>query len=303
MVKGTIFFSLVLLAACTGSRNNSSNQIVNPPDSFTNDTPHLVSSQFVFTEGPAADKDGSIYFTDQPRDQIWKYDIDGKLSLFMDSAGRSNGLYIGKDGAIISCADEHNELLSISPDKQITVLLKGSPGKAFNGPNDLWLDRSGGIYFTDPYYQRDYWTRKKSDLPYEGLYYLPAGASSAILLDSTMVRPNGIVGTPDGKILYVSDIGAGKTYRYTINSAGNVSGRQLFVEKGSDGMTLDQLGNLYLTGQGVTAFDPSGTKVFFLPIPSRWVANLCFGGRNGDQLFITASESVYVIKMQVKGAW
>ena len=122
----------------------------------------LISDQFSFTEGPAVDKDGNVYFTDQPNNRIWEYSTDGKLSVFLENAGRSNGMYFDKDGNLITCADEHNQMWSIAPDGKVTVLLTEFEGVHFNGPNDLWIDKKGGIYFTDPYYQRDYWTRQKT---------------------------------------------------------------------------------------------------------------------------------------------
>ncbi|HRP56682.1 SMP-30/gluconolactonase/LRE family protein [Agriterribacter sp.] len=260
-----------------------------------------VSDRFRFTEGPAADKKGNIFFTDQPNDKIWKYDTEGNLSVFMDRSGRSNGLYFDKNGNLIACADERNELWSIDPDKKVTVLLDGFNGIRFNGPNDLWIDKKGGIYFTDPYYQRDYWERKQPDMDAQQLYYLAKGAQEAIVADADFVRPNGITGTPDGRWLYVADIGAGKTYRYQINKDGSLSNRQLFVPQGSDGMTLDGKGNLYITGKGVTVYDASGTKIGNIPVPSDWVGNVCFGGKDRKTLFITASESVYTLQMRVRG--
>lgn len=260
-----------------------------------------VSSQFTFTEGPAVDKKGNIFFTDQPNDKIWKYDTDGNLSLFMDKTGRSNGLYFDKKGNIISCADEKDELWSISPDKKVTVLMTNFQGQRMNGPNDLWIDPKGGIYFTDPYYQRDYWERKKPDIDGQKVYYLPKGKSEAILVDGDLKQPNGIVGTPDGKYLYVADIRDSKTYKYEIGPDGMLRNRQLFISQGSDGMTLDNQGNLYISGRGVTVYDPSGKKLGNIPVPSRWVGNVCFGGKKRDRLFITASESVYTLPMRVKG--
>ncbi|WP_020599002.1 SMP-30/gluconolactonase/LRE family protein [Spirosoma panaciterrae] len=260
-----------------------------------------VSSQFTFTEGPAVDKKGNIFFTDQPNDKIWKYDTDGNLSLFMDKTGRSNGLYFDKKGNIISCADEKDELWSISPDKKVTVLMTNFQGQRMNGPNDLWIDSKGGIYFTDPYYQRDYWERKKPDIDGQKVYYLPKGKSEAILVDGDLKQPNGIVGTPDGKYLYVADIRDSKTYKYEIGSDGMLRNRQLFISQGSDGMTLDNQGNLYISGRGVTVYDPSGKKLGNIPVPSRWVGNVCFGGKKRDRLFITASESIYTLPMRVKG--
>ncbi|MFT3950071.1 MAG: SMP-30/gluconolactonase/LRE family protein [Agriterribacter sp.] len=194
-----------------------------------------------------------------------------------------------------------NELWSISPDKKIKVLLNNFEGKKLNGPNDLWLDKKGGIYFTDPYYQRDYWTRKAPEIDGKKLYYLPAGKKIPVIIDDKFVQPNGIVGTPDGKYLYVADIGDNKIYKYTINKNGTLSERNIFAPEGSDGMTLDERGNLYITGKGVTVYNASGLRIGNIPVPSNWVGNICFGGKDRKILFITASESVYTLKMKVAG--
>lgn len=259
-----------------------------------------VSKQFTFTEGPAVDKKGNIFFTDQPNDKIWQYSADGKLSLFMDKTGRSNGLYVDKKGRIIACADEKNELWAIDKGK-VSVLLDNIKGLKANGPNDLWIDPKGGIYFTDPYYQRDYWTRKKPEIDKQNVYYLAKGAKEVVLVDGDLKQPNGIVGTPDGKYLFVADIRDSKTYRYEIQADGTLANRQLFVPMGSDGMTLDSQGNLYLTGRGVTIYNKEGEKLGNIPVPSNWVGNICFGGKDRKTLFITASESIYTLQMQVKG--
>ncbi|MET3129058.1 gluconolactonase [Arcicella rosea] len=259
-----------------------------------------VSKQFTFTEGPAVDKKGNIFFTDQPNDKIWKYSADGKLSLFMDKTGRSNGLYVDKKGRIIACADEKNELWAIDKGK-VSVLLDNIKGLKANGPNDLWIDPKGGIYFTDPYYQRDYWTRKKPEIDKQNVYYLAKGSKEVTLVDGDLKQPNGIVGTSDGKYLFVADIRDSKTYRYEIQADGTLANRQLFAPMGSDGMTLDNQGNLYLTGRGVTIYNKEGVKLGNIPVPSNWVGNICFGGKDRKTLFITASESIYTLQMQVKG--
>ncbi|MVN20089.1 SMP-30/gluconolactonase/LRE family protein [Mucilaginibacter sp. HMF7410] len=261
----------------------------------------LIAKQFKFTEGPAVDKMGNVFFTDQPNDKIWKYDINGNLSVFMDKSGRSNGLYFDKKGNLIACADEKDELWSISPGKKITVLVEGFEGKKLNGPNDLWIDAKGGIYITDPYYQRDYWTRKKPDLEGQKVYYLPKGKKDLVMVADDLKKPNGIVGTPDGKYLFVADIEGNKTYKYEIKADGTLTNRQLFAEKGSDGMTMDNQGNIYLTGNGVFVFNSEGKQIKHIGIPEKWTGNICFGGKNRDILFITASEGIYTLKTKVKG--
>ena len=265
-----------------------------------NAKPILVSNQFKFTEGPAVDKKGNVFFTDQPNDKIWKYSTDGQLSVFLDKTGRSNGMYFDKKGNLLTAADEKNELWSISPDKKITVLLDNYQGKLFNGPNDLWIDPKGGIYFTDPYYQRPYWERKKSELNGQYVYYLAKGKTVPVIVDSNLVQPNGIVGSADGKNLFVADIGDKKTYKYEISKNGELINRALFVEMGSDGMTLDHKGNLYLTGRGVTVFNSIGKQIEHIEIPG-WTANVCFSGKKRDVLFITSNTAVYTLQMIVKG--
>jgi gluconolactonase len=265
-------------------------------DSITaGSAPSLISGQFSFTEGAAVDRRGNVFFTDQPNNKIWEYTTDGQLTLFLDSAGRSNGMYFDRKGNLVTCADEKDQLWSISPGKKITVLVSDFQG------HRLWIDGKGGIYFTDPYYQRLYWDRTHSDLDGEKVYYLPKGKKDPLIVADSLVKPNGIVGTPDGNFLYVADIRGKKTYKYRINADGKLTDRRLFVEMGSDGMTLDANGNLYLTGDGVTVFDPSGKKIAHIPVPAKWTANLCFGGKDKKTLFITASESIYILPMRVKG--
>jgi gluconolactonase len=266
--------------------------------------PQLVSSQFKFTEGPAADGQGNIFFTDQPNNTIWKYGTDGKLSVHLQPAGRSNGMYFDRKGNLITCADEKNELWSISPEGKVTVLLKDFQGHQFNGPNDVWINAKGGIYFTDPYFQRPYWERKSPDpgIGGEKLYYLPKGKKEAQLVDSTLGKPNGLVGTADGKTLYVSDMSTKTIYKYTIQPDGKLTNRQSFATELVDGMTLDTRGNVYMAGKGVSVYSPEGKKIGQIEVPAKWTANVCFGGKNRDVLFITASESVFILPMLVKGA-
>ena len=232
-----------------------------------------LSGRFSFAEGPASDKYGTIYFTDQPNDNIWLYDTSGHLTLFMHKTGHSNGLYIDNSGNIIACADEKNE---------------------------LWVDQLGGIFFTDPYYQRPYW-KTNPTIKGQKLYYLAKGSRQAVVADQSLSKPNGIAGTADGKYLYVSDIEADKTYRFQIDANGVLTNKQLFVLQGSDGLKLDKQGNVYLCGKGITIYNTGGKRIGYIPVPADWVGNACFGGKDKNMLFITASESVYLLQMTVKG--
>jgi gluconolactonase len=263
-------------------------------------TLQLVSDQFKFAEGPATDKKGNVFFTDQPNNKIWEFDTDGKLSVFMDNAGRSNGMDFDNDGNLISCADENMQLWSIDPKKKVTVLVKDYKGKLLNGPNDVFVTSKGKIYFTDPYYQREYWKRKSPDLDGQKVYYLK-GKNNPVVVCDNLKKPNGIVGTPDGRYLYVADIEGNKTYRFTIEADGSLSDQVLFADQGSDGMTMDNKGNVYLTGKGVTVYDKEGNKIEHIDVPADWTGNITFGGKDKDILFITASQKAYTLKMKVKG--
>ena len=264
----------------------------------------VLSEGYLFTEGPAVDRDGNVFFTDQPNDRIVKYDAkDGSFSDWLKPAGRSNGTYFDKDGNLLTCADEKNELWSIAPDKKVTVLIKDFGGKLLNGPNDLWIRPDGKLYFTDPLYARGYWTRDKAlQQPGHYVFFFDPKTKELRPVATDLQKPNGIVGTPDGKTLYVADIGGKKTYSYSIKPDGSLENKTLLCEMGSDGMTLDNEGNVYLTGQGVTVFDKTGKKLTNFPIPEPWTGNVIFGGKDRDLLFITASKKVFGIKMRVKGA-
>lgn len=269
---------------------------------FAGGGPVALSTEFEFTEGPAVDKDGNVYFTDQPNDRIMRYTVNGKMEVFMQPSGRSNGLYFDKSGALIACADEKNELWRIDvKTKQHTVLAKDYDGKLFNGPNDAWIRPDGGIYFTDPFYKRPYWQRGPMEQPSQGVYFLSTDGKLA-RVEGDLQQANGIIGTPDGKTLYVADIKAGKTWKYDIQPDGSLTGKRPFCDLGSDGMTIDTCGNVYLTGNGVTVFNPEGRKIANIPIlQQRWTANVTFGGKDRKTLFITAGTGLYALKMNVCG--
>lgn len=269
---------------------------------FSQDSLKLISRQFSFTEGPSVNKKGEIFFTDQPNNKIWKYSTGGQLSLFKANAGRANGTYFDARGNLLACADEHNELWSIDQKGKVKVLLHEVEGKKLNGPNDLWVDKSGGIYFTDPYFQRDYWTRQKPEIEGQKVYYLPSGKNASVRVAAgDLSKPNGIVGSADGKYLYVADGERDKTYQYTILNDGSLTAQKVIIGKGSDGMTIDNHGNFYLTGKGVYIYNSQGELIGHIAINEPWTSNVCFGGTGKHDLFITASTAVYTIPLQATG--
>jgi gluconolactonase len=262
-----------------------------------------IGSGFIFTEGPAVDKNGNVFFTDQPNNTIVKWSANsGQLSIFSDDSGRANGLYFDINGNLLACADMDNQIWSFSPDGKHKVLLDLYDGKKLNGPNDLWVHPNGGIFFTDPLYKRNYWTRNP-DRQQDGehVYFMSQDGKKVERVETTLVKPNGIVGSANGKLLYVADIGGKKTYSYRINKNNQLIDKKLFAEMGSDGMTLDQKGNVYLTGDGVTVFNKKGVKIAHIPVSARWTANVCFGGSDKSTLFITAMDGLFTLDMNVKG--
>jgi gluconolactonase len=265
--------------------------------------PIKIGSGFIFTEGPAVDKMGNVFFTDQPNNTIVKWSANsGQLNIFSDNSGRANGLYFDSNGNLLACADMDNQIWSFSPDGKHKILLDLYDGKKLNGPNDLWVHPNGGIFFTDPLYKRNYWTRNP-DRQQDGehVYFMSQDGKKVERVETTLVKPNGIVGSANGKLLYVADIGGKKTYSYRINKNNQLIDKKLFAEMGSDGMTLDQKGNVYLTGDGVTVFNKKGVKIAHIPVTARWTANVCFGGSDKSILFITAMDGLYTIDMNVKG--
>jgi gluconolactonase len=256
----------------------------------------LGISGLVFAEGPAADASGNIFFSDVTANKIYKWSTDGQLSTFKTNNGGTNGLFFDKSGNLIACQGTDGKLVSIDSQGNATTLADKYNSVRFNEPNDLWIDPSGGIYFSDPLYF--------GSTLYQGgqhVYYLKPDRTAVIRVISDMTQPNGLIGTSDGKTLYVADYGAGKTYKYTINADGTLSGKTLFVSSGSDGMTIDSLGNVYLTtGTTVLVYSSSGNLVETITVPLQ-PTNVCFGGKDGKTLFITAKTAVYSLAMSVKG--
>jgi gluconolactonase len=292
MKKSILFAGLISLTFTGYSQDNT---LVAPQAVVTK-----AGSGYIFTEGPSVAPDGRVFFTDQPNDKIDVWSEDGKITTFMQPCERSNGTYFNKQGELVACADLHNRLVAIGMDQKMRTLAENFNGKPLNAPNDLWIAPNGGIYFTDPYYHRDYWESGRTELQDKrGVYYLsPEGKVSRLIDDYK--QPNGLIGTPDGKTLYVSDINDGKIWKYTIEADGSLSNKTFFAPEGSDGMSIDNQGNVYLTNKAVSVFDKTGKKIASIEVPET-PSNVCFGGKKRNVLFITARTSVYTLHMKVKG--
>jgi len=260
-----------------------------------------LAGGFAFTEGPTCDAAGNVFFVDQPNNRIMEWSTDGKLSTFLQPSSHANGMMFDARGDLIACADEHNELWAITPDKHPTVIVKDYQGKYLNGPNDVWVAPNGAMYLSDPFYDRKWWDHHTKAMPSEEVFYVSPDRQTLRQVTDDLKKPNGITGTPDGKNLYVADIAAHETWRYDLLPDGSLTNKTFFCPLGSDGMTIDEKGNLYLTGKGVSVFDSAGKLIEHIDVPEPWTANVSFGGKDHRTLFITASKSFYSIRMTVKG--
>lgn len=259
-----------------------------------------VGSGYSFTEGPAVAPDGKVYFTDQPNDRIYVWDEKEGVSLWLEGTGRSNGMYINSRGRLVTCADEKNQLAYFDENKILTPLHAGFEGKHLNAPNDLWISPSDALYFTDPYYHRSWWPEGHTEIQdVRGVYYLAHDGTVTRVIDD-FKTPNGLIGTPDGKTLYVADIEADETWKYDIQPDGSLANKTFFAPKGSDGMTIDDEGNVYLTSVKVWVYNPEGELIEEIEFPES-PANICFGGKKRKTLFVTARKGVYTLKMNVEG--
>jgi len=251
-----------------------------------------LAGGFTWAEGPVEDAAGNVYFTDNRENKIHRWSPDGAVTLVTDDARRANGLFLDRDGTIVACTGDPKGLAVLDGTGGLRMLTDSCCGRPFNAPNDLWIDRRGGIYFTDPYWGKEAGRSRVCYLTPDRGRVLP------VILD--MVKPNGVVGSPDGTRLYVSDWVEKKTYVFDVGGDGAVWGKRLFAPEGDDGMTVDEEGNVYLTGSAVTVYDPGGVKIDTIEVPET-PANLVFTGPDRRTLFITARTSVYAVRLKKRG--
>ena len=293
-----IAFALISCVNKPAENNNQKNE--DKSETVVVKEVEKLASDFKFTEGPAVDAKGNVYFTDIPDNLILIWTLDNKLDTFRHNSGHANGLYFDKDENLLACEGEKGQISSTSPDGDHISIATEYNGKRFNQPNDIWPDGKGGVYFTDPKYGDE-----DAELPQDGMhvYYINPDHTSVIRVCDDFEKPNGVLGTPDGKILYVTDAQAGKTYKYDVQKDGSLANKTLFVEFGCDGMTIDKAGNVYLTTSGkqaVDIFSPSGELLESIVVPEK-PSNLCFGGKDRNQLYITARTSIYRVELDTKG--
>lgn len=261
-----------------------------------------VANGFAFTEGPAADARGDVYFTDIPNSRIhvWRA-ASGKVEPWLEGTDKANGLWFAADGTLFACQmGAGRRIVAIDPaTKQVTAVAERIAGKRFNAPNDLVVDASGGIYFTDPAYGRK---PEELEVTGESVYWISPDRKTVSLAADGFKRPNGIAFSPDGTRLYVSDRDADLTWAFPVEGPGRLGTRRQFAPVGSDGCAVDTHGNLYVTPKAaaIRVFAADGRLVGDIPLPVPG-ANVTFGGPDRRTLFITAKDKVYTLPMKVSG--
>jgi gluconolactonase len=268
-----------------------------------------VAGNFQFTEGPAYDGARYLYFSDIPANRILRWDTTHPSQVpevFLEPSGMCNGLMLDGQGHLLGCRMEFGEVVAFDlKSKQPLPLATQHQGKRFNATNDLVIDKTGGVYFTDPRYRApEPWPQGK-----EAIYYrTPQGAITR--LDDSFIAPNGIILSPDESRLYVIPSLEATMYVFDILEPGRLGPRRPFCQldqpsgqsgKGGDGLTIDDQGNLYITSAlGLQVFSPQGQRLGIIDVPEQ-PANVTFGGPQNATLYVTARTSLYAIPTSAKG--
>lgn len=261
-----------------------------------------VADGFRFTEGPAVNSIGYLYFSDIPNNKIYKWTPETGLAQVSENVANSNGLYFNRGDELLACEMKARRISRMNKDGEMEVITDEYEGKKYNKPNDLWVHPGGGIYFTDPSY---YMIEADIEQDVEAVYYIPPGRDTVVRVSGHLPRPNGIVGTADGRILYVVSDTIHRTWKFIIQPDGSLSEKDLFVENGHDGLTLDARGNLYIANRdslSVDIYNPEGEFLESIVFPEE-PSNSCFGRPGDNTLYVTAVTSVYAVRMNVGGQW
>ena len=251
----------------------------------------LVGEGYKFTEGPAADAQGQVYFTDVPDNKIYKVALDGTVSVFSAESHATNGLMFGPDGRLYGCQNGLKKIVAFNPDGSTETLADGVES------NDIVVAGNGGIFFTDP--------------PAGRVWHINAQREKRVVADG--LRPNGLILWPDGGTLVVTDGNEPALWAFRVEKDGSLTNKDRYYgplrllpgqdRPGSDGMTVDVVGRLYVaTRAGLQMFDPTGRMGGVIAKPQNaFLSNVAFGGPELDTLYVTCTDKVYRRKTQTKG--
>lgn len=250
------------------------------------ETPEKTAGGFGFTEGIAVTKDGDIFFTDFLNYRIYRMSSEGAVKVFKEDSGSANGLFADKNGSLYICEQNRQRITRLSGDK-LDVIADSYEGKPFNSPNDIVVSTDGTVYFSDPS-----WNPRDPQKP--GVYEVKDGKVMRIF--DGAAAPNGVMLSPDEKILFIGDSAANKIFSYDLAKRSAA----LFTQVTSpDGMASDSRGNIYVAQYGVgklQIFDSTGKNLRSIPLPEKAVSN-CAVSHDEKTLFITAGHSVYKISL------
>jgi len=263
-----------------------------------------VASGFGFTEGPVWDDAGFLYLSDETLNKIFRVYPDGKKQELI-SLGDPDGNTFDRRRRLIDCASVLRAIIEVTPDGKYKTLAERYDGKKFNSPNDVIVGPDGALYFTDP--TLDLVAGEKQEIPFQGVYRLD-DKGNVRLLTKDLTQPNGLAFSPDGKRLYVDDSEKRNIRVYDIAADGNLENGRIFGEEPGaqgegvpDGMKVDTLGNLYVTGpKGIWVWDAQGHHLGTVILPEQ-PANLAWGDKDYGTLYITATTSVYRLRTKAKG--
>lgn len=263
-----------------------------------------VATGFGFTEGPMWDPTGFLYVSDETTNKIFRVYPNGKKEEVI-ALGDPDGNTFDRQHRLIDCASVLRAIIEVTPDGKYKILADHYEGKKLNSPNDVIVGPDGALYFTDP--TLDLVAGEKQEIPFQGVYRLDE-SGNVRLLTKDLIQPNGLAFSPDGKHFYVDDDEKRNIRVYDVAPDGTLSNGRIFGEEPGakddgvpDGIKVDRSGNLFVTGpRGIWVWDAKGNHLGTIALPEQ-PANLTWGDKEYRTLYITATTSVYRLKMRTQG--
>lgn len=252
-----------------------------------------LAGGFKFLEGPKTNKDGDVYFTDNLDNKIYKWSLRNNiLSTFLENSKSILGLHFFNDTILYATSSRSKLLVSVNMNKKIEILADNYSHLPLKGPNDLWIDKKGNTYFTDPsHFPKDDYSANPS-----AVYFLSRNKSIFFPVITDLQCPNGIVGAIDNTKLYVSDVGTYEVFVFNINENGTITDKKHFASECVDGMTIDNKGNIYMAGNNIIIYNQDGKKIKIINLPEM-PTNLCFSKNDESTLFVTTKNSLYSVQI------
>jgi len=251
----------------------------------------LVAEGFKFTEGPAVNREGEVYFSDIPNSKIHKVDLAGKVTLFAENTAETNGLMFGPDGRLYGCRNGEKKIVSYGMDGTVTAVAEDVES------NDIVVNSTGEIWFSDPKGGR--------------IWYIPVGGKAKVVAEK--LKPNGLILTPDQGTLVVTDSTDPNLWAFRVEKDGSLAHKDKYCQPlrmtegrkgtGADGMTVDKAGRIYVcTAAGLQMFDPTGRLGGVIAKPQeKSLSNVVFGGPDFAYLYVTCTDKVYRRKTKSPG--